>query len=204
MNHCGTHAIETDRLLLRPLTVDDAQTMFENWAGDEDVTRFLRWDAHRNWTVTYEYLYHLEQDYENPRCYEWGIVQKSTGILMGSIGIQPSPPDPEWATIGYTDKEFWSVGYVLGAKWWNQGYATEALRAVCEYWFDNTGSELLVAYHHCENAASGRVLSKVGFILDHAAIIARYDGTPVDCDGYFLDRMDFLRPRGVRAIYEDE
>ena len=54
MNHCGTHAIETDRLLLRPLTVDDAQTMFENWAGDEDVTRFLRWDAHRNWTVTYE------------------------------------------------------------------------------------------------------------------------------------------------------
>lgn len=203
LRHCGTHTIETDRLVLRPFTPDDAQPMFYNWAGQEEVTRYLRWDPHRNWIASYEYLLLVESQYQNPAYYNWAVTEKSTGILMGSIGIQPAEPDPEWEGLGYPLEDMWEVGYVLGIKWWNHGYTTEALRAICEYWFDNTGSQVLAGYHHCGNPASGRVLEKVGFLLDHAAILHRFDGTPVDCDAYFLDRQDFLRPKGVKAAYED-
>ena len=43
MNHCGTRILETPRLLLRPLTMDDAQMMYDNWASDPAVTKYLRW-----------------------------------------------------------------------------------------------------------------------------------------------------------------
>ncbi|MCI5861938.1 GNAT family N-acetyltransferase, partial [Bifidobacterium boum] len=41
MNHCGTYTIETKRLLLREFMVEDAEAMFQNWASDKEVTKFL-------------------------------------------------------------------------------------------------------------------------------------------------------------------
>ena len=40
-NHCGTYTIETKRLLLRKFMVEDADAMFQNWASDKEVTKFL-------------------------------------------------------------------------------------------------------------------------------------------------------------------
>ena len=56
MKHCGTRQLETGRLILRPLDPDDCEMMFGNWAGDPEVTEYLRWNAHKDWTVTMEYL----------------------------------------------------------------------------------------------------------------------------------------------------
>ena len=46
MNHCGTYTIETKRLLLREFMVEDAEAMFQNWASDKEVTKFLTWPAY--------------------------------------------------------------------------------------------------------------------------------------------------------------
>jgi len=46
MKHCGTVTLETERLILRRFTVDDAQTMYNNWACDPEVTRYLMWPTH--------------------------------------------------------------------------------------------------------------------------------------------------------------
>ena len=48
ITHKGTQTIHTDRLILRKFTVDDAQAMFENWASDERVTRYLTWCPHES------------------------------------------------------------------------------------------------------------------------------------------------------------
>ena len=45
MHHKGTQIIETPRLILRPFTMDDAEAMFRNWHADEEVTKFLTWQA---------------------------------------------------------------------------------------------------------------------------------------------------------------
>ena len=48
MRHTGTPELETDRLLLRRLLPQDAPQMYENWANDPAVTRFLRWEPHKS------------------------------------------------------------------------------------------------------------------------------------------------------------
>ena len=48
MRHAGTQELETDRLFLRRLLPEDADMMYANWASDPQVTRFLRWEPHKN------------------------------------------------------------------------------------------------------------------------------------------------------------
>ena len=66
MKHCGTQELETGRLLLRRLTMDDSEMMFNNWASDPEVTRYLRWNAHRSWAETAEILNEWEKHYGDP------------------------------------------------------------------------------------------------------------------------------------------
>ena len=85
MKHCGTQELETGRLLLRRLTVDDSEMMFNNWASDPEVTRYLRWNAHRSWGETAETLNEWEKHYGDPTFYQWGVENKRSGVLMGTI-----------------------------------------------------------------------------------------------------------------------
>lgn len=80
----------------------------------------------------------------------------------------------------------WEVGYALGRKWWNKGYATEALCTVRDYWFDTVGADWLAAVHANENIASSAVLQKAGFVYDHDVTDRKFDGTPVPCRAYHL------------------
>lgn len=54
LNNKGTKVIETERLILRPFKKDDGKDMFENWANDDRVTKYLRWNTHENVNESYE------------------------------------------------------------------------------------------------------------------------------------------------------
>ena len=56
MVHKGTVRLETDRLILRRFTLDDAPAMFNNWANDPEVTKYLSWEPHADLEVTREIL----------------------------------------------------------------------------------------------------------------------------------------------------
>jgi len=56
MNHIGTIRLETDRLILRRFTIADAEGMFNNWASDDDVTKYLTWPTHQNVEMTRGYI----------------------------------------------------------------------------------------------------------------------------------------------------
>lgn len=96
MRHRGTVRLETPRLFLRPLGLDDCHAMFETWAGDPQVTRWLRWQAHRDWTVTAEILYLWQQQAGEPAFYNWGICRRQDGALLGSISLAPPGEDGMW------------------------------------------------------------------------------------------------------------
>ena len=96
MRHAGTQTIETERLLLRPLTPEDAPMMYANWANDPDVTRWLRWEPHKNVDETRELLAAWALLYPNGDYYQWAIVEKSTRQVFGSIGVfTSSSAEPE-------------------------------------------------------------------------------------------------------------
>ena len=76
LTHKGTQTLRTDRLILRRFTIDDAQEMFDNWANDERVTKFLTWQPHKNPEKTKELLKDWIKTYEDPTTYNWLIDQR--------------------------------------------------------------------------------------------------------------------------------
>ena len=124
MKHVGTKTIETTRLLLRRLELTDAEMMFRNWTSDDEVTRFLRWDAHEIIDDTKNMIEQWVNSYQDDSTYYWGIYLKD-GEMIGSIGIT--------ITSEYDFKG--ELGYKIGRRWWNQGYSSEAARAVIDYMF---------------------------------------------------------------------
>ena len=194
MRHIGTQEIETPRLLLRRLTPADAPAMYRNWANDPAVTRYLRWEPHKDENETFALLTAWEELYQNPDYYQWCMVEKSTGEVFGSMSFYDDTlGDPEaaatWRRLGFdTSQGVWEPGYCIGRAWWGKGYTTEALNAVVDYWFTRTDSTWLACCHAVENPASGRVMQKAGFVYSHDATYHKFDGTPVSCRTYLLTR----------------
>ncbi|MFA9413971.1 GNAT family N-acetyltransferase [Streptococcus sp. E29BA] len=152
MHHLGTSEIETQRLLLRPLTLVDAEQMYKNWASDEDVARFVTWDTHASPADTRELLSLWTKQYDRPDFYNWGMVIKETGQLIGTFSF-----------VAVSERDSMAeVGYCIGKHWWNKGYVTEAGQALLAFGFNEIGLNRIQAVHDVRNPASGRMMEKLG------------------------------------------
>ena len=150
LTHKGTQEIKTERLLLRRFTPEDAQPMFERWANDEQVTRYLTWDPHGTMEVTKERVAAWCAGYEKADFYLWAI--ELDGELVGSISV-----------VNYDERsQRAEIGYCMGVAWWGQGVMTEAAGAVIDFLFAEVGCNRVEIDHLLENPASGRVAQKCG------------------------------------------
>lgn len=190
MRHLGTLPFETQRLMLRPLTPDDAPAMFKNWASDPEVTRFLSWPAHKDELETFQLLAAWDCLYQNHDNYRWGICLKETGELIGSISLFECEQTPAAAVCEAlqldTTHGSWEAGYCIGRAFWGKGYITEALRAVRDFWFLQVGADWLCCCHAEENTASGRVMEKIGMRYQHNSVHKKQNGTSLPCRTYYL------------------
>ena len=203
MRHLGTQILKTDRLILRPLTTEDAIPMFENWASDPAVTRFLRWEPHKDWLETAQLLAGWECLYQNPDYYQWGVRLRDSNVPFGSISVMESEEQSPsaWLTAGTgRDNRIWEVGYCYGRAFWGKGYATEALCAVRDFWFSQVGGPWLACSHAQQNPASGRVMEKAGWQYDHDSVHHKFDGTAVDCRCYVNRNPNLQQEK--RSSYE--
>lgn len=174
LTHKGTQLILTERLTLRRFTLGDAQAMFDNWASDERVTRYLTWTPHRSLEFTNQLLENWCAAYENPGTYNWVIEYK--GKAIGNISV-----------VCISDKhEYADLGYCMGFDYWNQGIMTEAAKAVINYLFDEIGVNRVGISHAVKNPASGRVAQKCG--LTYEGTKREYYKTET---GEFLDISDY-------------
>lgn len=163
MNHQGTKTIETERLLLRRFTLEDAPKMYENWASDPEVTKYLTWPTHVSLENTREVLSGWVAAYEKEDKYEWCLELKETGEPIGSIGA---------FDINEKVKSV-EVGYCISCRYWHQGITSEALKAVIDFLMQEVGVCRISARHDVRNPHSGQVMKKCGL---------RYEGTRVQAD----------------------
>lgn len=174
MTHKGTQTITTRRLTLRRFQPEDAQDMFENWANDERVTRFLTWTPHGSPELTKQLLSIWCAAYENPNNYNW-VIEKD-GKAIGSISMVRMDEESENAELGYC----------LGHAYWNQGIMAEAAKAVIDYLFREVGFHRIEIGHAVKNPASGRVAQRCGLT---------YEGTKREfykcASGEFLDIAEY-------------
>lgn len=170
------NSIETERLLLRKITPEDLPTLIE-LRSDPEVYRFLGGIEMQNpQALEKRCAFYIE-------CHEkfgFGfclMIWKETGEVIGWSGLQPLEDTGEI-----------EVGYGMKRDFWGRGIATEAARAWLEYGFNVAGLERIVAIAVPENAASWRVMEKLG--MRHEKTEKHYG---LECVFYAISKDDFLR-----------
>ncbi len=158
MTHVGTQTIETERLILRKFTIDDADVAYRNWMSDPAVTEHLHWTAHKDLDETRAVLDGWVAAYDDLSTYNWAITLKGSDEIIGSVECR-------WMN---EEISMIHTGYCIGKAWWGGGIVTEAYTAVVRYFFEEVGANRIEAYHDPRNPASGKVMQKCGL---------RYEGT---------------------------
>ena len=179
MNHVGSVPIETGRLLLRPVVLEDAPAMHRNWTGDDEVTKYLTWPTHASVEVTEGFVQYLLNSYKDPKNYCWGIVLKNE-----------SPEPIGMISVVSMNEEVGSiqVGYCLGRKFWGRGIMTEALGAVIDFAFSTLGAQRVEARHDTNNPASGAVMRKCGMVYEGTLRRADKNNQGI-CDAAYYSKL---------------
>lgn len=172
----GTITINTKRLKLRRLTFDDVQSIFTHLKSDERITDNLIKAAHKDLEETFVMVKEIIDEYDSPSFCYWGMELIETKELIGLIDLYD---------INF-DESKCEVGYSIGYNWWNNGYGTEALRAVLDFAFNNLKMKEVSAEHNTDNPASGRIMQKSGMKKDCIIkdMITNAKGQSKDCAIY--------------------
>ena len=155
--------LDTERLILRRPQRGDARAVFERYAGDPDVTRFLGWPRHRSVAETEEFLQFCDAEWERWPAGPYLILSRAEGTLLGGSGLSFEAPYRA------------ATGYVLAKDSWGQGYATETLRAMVAL-APSVGVQRLYALCHPKHRPSYRVLEKCGF--EREGLLRKYAEFP--------------------------
>ena len=178
--------LETDRLILRRMTMRDAADVFL-YSKDEEVARHVLWSAQKDISEAKDYCRFMAKRYRSDQPSSWGIIDKATNRLVGTIGYMDYNEDN--ATV--------EVGYSLARWLWNGGYMTEALTRVIEYTFEAMDVNRIEAQHELENPSSGRVMEKCGMRKEGELRQRLYNkGRYVDVALYAIIKEDYDKLKG--------
>jgi [ribosomal protein S5]-alanine N-acetyltransferase len=155
--------LETARLLLRRPVLADAEAIFETYASDAEVTRYVGFERHQRIEDTRAFLVFSDAQWAKWPAGPYLIERREDGVLLGSTGLKFDALDEA------------STGYVLSRSAWGHGYATEALAAMVDL-AAACGVRHLYALCHHAHLASAHVLEKGGFTLDR--VTRRYADFP--------------------------
>lgn len=144
--------IETERLVLRELRESDADDVFRIF-GDDAVTRYYDLATFADVEQARLLIARMNARNANGDALRWGIARKDSDAVIGTGGFNQFVRG--WARAG--------IGYDLAQPYWNNGYMTEALRAMAQYGFEKLELNRIEALVAPGNIASARVLEKIGF-----------------------------------------
>lgn len=177
--------LETDRLILRPLRMRDAVDLYA-YSSDPEVSRYVLWNAHTSIRDSRKQLRAAIHQYHLGEPCSWGICDKTTGHLIGTIGFM-------WLSYDSLSAE---IGYSLSRSYWNRGLMTEALQSMISFSFEQLHLNRLEAQHVPQNPASGRVMQKCGMAREGLLRSrVRLKGVLTDTVLYSILLQDYRRNR---------
>lgn len=151
--------LETDRLALRRPVADDARAIFERYAQDEEVTRYLTWHPHATLDETRAFLRRCDAGWDTGNDLTWALTLGGDENLIGMVGVRPRGHKPD-------------IGYVLAREHWGRGYMTEAASAIVTLALRDPDVHRVWAVCDVDNRASARVLERVG--MTHEGVLRRW------------------------------
>ncbi len=167
--------LETARLYLRPPRMEDAEAIFEQYAQDAAVTKYLTWRPHRDIEETRAFVRRCQDVWRDASAFPWAIIRKAGGQLLGMIEMR-------------IDGHRVDLGYGLAQGYWGQGYTPEVVAAIMDWAWQQPTVYRVWAVCDIENQASARVLEKVGMrregVLRRWIMHPNRSGEPRDCYCY--------------------
>ena len=168
---CGTQEIETERLFLRQFQLSDAQSVLNNWAGDEAVQKMYGEPVYKTKEEVQDLLEKYITAYKSEYYYRWAVVEKDSGECIGQIAYFLVDRFNSWGEIEYC----------IGSAYQGKGYATEAAKEVIRYGFDQIGFNKVQICVRPSNIKSKKVIEKCGFeyegtLRDYFFIDGKYEG----------------------------
>lgn len=152
--------LETNRLILRKILPGDFADMYD-YSCRPETSRYLLWNPHENLRYTKKYISYLQTAYRNEEFFDFGLVDKKSGKMIG--------------TCGFTDFDIPNnsaeIGYVLHPDFWGKGLAKEAILRVMAFGFAELRLHRISAKIMTGNAASKKVAEKCGM---------RHEATRID------------------------
>ena len=179
--------LETDRLLLRALELEDADAMFA-MDNNPNVHNYLWQSPTQKKDETIEIIKMAQKQYVDNNIGRFATILKETGEFIGWTGIKYVNDHIENGNTNFFD-----YGYRINEKFWNNGYATEASIFWLDYGFENLKIEVMNAYTHSENGASNKILQKVGM---------KFMENYLDKDGVIWKWWQMENPNKLLKVFE--
>jgi len=161
LHKCRFRALETERLLLRPLAENDAPAMFEYTSAMESF-RFLRRSPHVSVEEDREFIASVLTGYQQHREFVWGICLRGADRVIGSCRLFDISPEQGCC----------EVSYLLHPAYQNRGITSEAVRRLIQYAFFDLGLQIVKARCAVSNCASEAVMRKCG--MERAALLPHH------------------------------
>ena len=150
---------ETDRLVLRPWTEDDAESLFQ-YAKDPDVGPIAGWPVHTTVDNSKDIIKDVLSADET-----YAVCLKEDNRAIGSIGLIP----PAQTHTEVADDEM-EIGYWIGVPFWGKGLIPEAVRRLQEHAFFDLGCSAIWCGYYDGNEKSRRCQEKCGFTYHHTEV----------------------------------
>ena len=150
---CGSQPIETERLLLRAFTFEDADSARYNWACDDEVQNMYGEPSYKTHEETMALLEKYISSYEDGLHFRWGIFEKASSECIGQIAY----------FLVDAKNHFGEIEYCVGKSFQGKGYATEATKAVIRYGFEKINFNKVQICVRPSNLPSKKVIEKCGF-----------------------------------------
>ncbi len=145
----------TDRLSLRAMHPIDAEDMFD-YARRPEVTKYLLWREHEDISFTRDYLAYIGRRYALGDFYDWAIIDRESRRMIGTCGF----------TKIDTANNSAEIGYVLNPDFHRRGFASEAVRRILKFGFEELGVNRIEARFMQGNEASLALMMSVGMTFE--------------------------------------
>lgn len=177
MKYAELETLETERLILRKLSMEDLYDYYERIGSDGEVSKYMLWEPHQDIGETLETFEKTLAAYEEGNYYRWVAEEKNGDGVIGTMSL-----------LRFDEEEdSCSFAYMFAKDWWGKGYATEAMTAVLNFAVEKMGIKKITADHFAGNDASGAVMRKLG--MTHIGTVKdKYEkhGHKVDAELYEL------------------
>lgn len=181
MTASQTFILETKRLILRRLIMDDLNSLFALYSEPE-IRRYFP-EGVLNYEETKEELeWFLNGHPEHPELGLWATIHKETGKFIGRCGLLP------WTIEGQNEVE---IAYLLDKSFWKQGLATEAAKGILQYGLEQLHLSRLICMIDPENTASQRVAKRIGMTFEKK--VDEYEGDNLPFFIYSINKHDYFQ-----------